>query len=221
MVTIIAVAQRKGGVGKTTLAVSVAAELDRETRSVGLIDADTQSSACQWAEPGNLSFPVYQLEAETRPVADWVKMVRRVPHRILVIDCAPNDRALGAVLAVANLAIVPCTPSGLDIEATARTLDIVRKVRAARRHALPVLLVPNRVDRRTLEGAQLIEELRGLGEIVGPPIGSRSAFVRAFATGQSVADFARGSPAETEIRALTRLVMATSGIQPKQAPIVR
>ena len=213
---VIAIAQRKGGVGKTTLAVSVAAELDKRTGAVGLVDADSQASACHWAEPGNLSFPVYQLDAETRPVAEWVKAMRQIPHPILVVDSAPNDRVLGAVLAVANMVLIPCSPSGLDIEATARTLDIVRRVRASRRPVLRALIVPNRVDRRTLEGQQLIEELQPLGEEVAHSIGNRSAFVRAFSLGQSVSDFARGSPADHEIRVLTDMVMRTCGMAPKQ-----
>ncbi|QDM22622.1 ParA family protein [Tardiphaga sp. vice154] len=208
MSTIIAVAQRKGGVGKTTIAVCVAGELLRHVSDVGLIDADSQASACHWAAPGNLGFPVYELEAESRPVGEWVRMVRQIPHGVLVIDCAPNDRSLGAALAVANIAIVPCTPSGLDIEATLRTLDIVRRVRASRQDALKVLLVPNRVDRRTLEGQQVVDELSTLGEPVGPAIGSRSAFVRAFAAGQSVSDIARSSAADQEIRALTQEILA-------------
>lgn len=207
MTIVVSVAQRKGGVGKTTLAVSIAAEISRQTGDVGLIDADSQGSACQWAEPGNLTFPVYELAADTRPIADWVRTVKQIPHEIVVIDCAPNDRALGAVLAVSNIAVMPCTPSGLDIEATARTLDIVRRVRASRKAALRVLLVPNRVDRRTLEGQQLIDELASLGEEVGPAIGSRSAFVRAFSSGYAVADFAKGSAADLEIRSLAQSVM--------------
>ncbi|MGY4320304.1 AAA family ATPase [Bradyrhizobium sp. JR3.5] len=152
MPLVISVAQRKGGVGKTTLAVLLAAELDRRTGVVGLVDADSQASACHWAEPGNLSFPVYQLDPETRPVAEWARLMRQIPHQIIVVDSAPNDRVLGAVLAVANIVLMPCTPSGLDIEATARTIDIVREVRAARRTALRAMIVPNRVDQRTLEG---------------------------------------------------------------------
>lgn len=213
MTCVIAVAQRKGGVGKTTLAINVAHELERHTRNVGLVDADSQGSACEWARPGNLSFPVYELDAETRPVGEWVSMVRKLPHSILVIDSAPNDRVLGAVLAIADVAVLPCTPSGLDIEATERTLEIARRVRASRRDTLRVLLVPNRVDRRTLEGQQLIEELTSLGEEVGPSIGSRSAFVRAFTLGQSVGDFARNSPADIEIRSLTKHIMQTAKIR--------
>src|ERR1700759_4496876 len=55
----IAVAQRKGGVGKTTLGVSLAAEAKKRGRDVALIDADSQNSACRWAELGNLEYPVY------------------------------------------------------------------------------------------------------------------------------------------------------------------
>jgi len=106
--------------------------------------------------------------------------------------------------------------SSLDIEATARTLDIVREVRASRRTALRAMIVPNRVDQRTLEGQQFIEELDTFGEEIGPMIGSRSAYVRAFALGQSVADFAGGTPADIEIKTLADLVMSWSGIAPRQ-----
>lgn len=216
MPLVISVAQRKGGVGKTTLAVLLAGELDRRTRAVGLVDADSQASACHWAEPGNLSFPVYQLDPETRPVAEWARLMRQIPHQIIVVDSAPNDRVLGAVLAVANIVLMPCTPSGLDIEATARTLDIVREVRATRQTALRAMIVPNRVDQRTLEGQQFIEELDTFGEQIGPMIGSRSAYVRAFALGQSVADFASGTPADIEIKTLADLVMNWARIAPRQ-----
>ncbi len=53
---IITLAQRKGGVGKTTLAV--AAEFTRRGKDGVLIDSAPQRSACQWAELVNLAFPV-------------------------------------------------------------------------------------------------------------------------------------------------------------------
>ena len=133
-----------------------------------------------------------------------------------VIDTAPEDQALGAALALANVVLLPCTPSGLDIAATIRALGIVNAVRARRRDPLKVAIVPSRVDPRTLEGRQLIEELSELGEAIGPPIGNRAAYVRAFAAGQSVSDVAPGSPADTEIRALWALVarmLAQAGVE--------
>jgi chromosome partitioning protein len=206
MTDIIAVAQRKGGVGKTTLAVSVAAELRRRCRDVALIDSDPQSSACQWALPGNLEFPVYDMALSDQPVPAWVRSVDRICADYIVIDTAPNDRALGASIALANLVLVPCTPSGLDVEATVRTLEIIDAVRARRRGYPNMILVPNRVDARTLEGRQLMEELASFGEVVSPTIGNRTAFIRAFSVGHSVANIASGEPADREIQALCDLL---------------
>jgi chromosome partitioning protein len=204
--SIIAVAQRKGGVGKTTIAVSLAAELCKRGNDVALIDSDSQRSACAWAIPGNLAFPVYEILLENREVSLWAKDVQNVAARYAVIDVPPEDRALGASIALASTVVVPCTPSGLDLEATARTMDIINSVRSRRQKRLGVILVPNRVDGRTLEGRQLASELRAFGGTVSSPIGDRSAFVRAFTTGHSVSDFAAGTAADYEIRQLCDLV---------------
>jgi chromosome partitioning protein len=204
----IAVAQRKGGVGKTTLAVSIAAELHRRFKHVALIDADPQRSASQWAEPGKLRFPVYEIAFAGQTIANWMHELNRVAavYDYVVVDTAPNERALGASIAVSSMVLVPCTPSGLDLEATARTLEIIDMVRTRWRAHLSLIVVPNRVDARTLEGRQLVEELTGFGEVIGPTIGDRSAFVRAFSAGQSVADMPEGQVAHREIQQLCDLV---------------
>jgi chromosome partitioning protein len=164
----------------------------------------------QWAMMGNLEFPVYEIGLDdfARPaLVNWVHDIRRVEADIIVIDTAPGERQLGASISIADLILVPCTASGLDIEATERTMGIIEAARRSRSTPLDVILVPNRTDRRTLEGQQLEGELRSFGGMVGPAVGQRSAFVRAFATGQSVADYAGGQPADLEIGKLCDLVV--------------
>jgi chromosome partitioning protein len=210
---VIAVAQRKGGVGKTTLAVSIAAELERRGTTVALIDSDPQRSACQWAEPGNLRFPVYEIGLAEQTVASWANEFKMVTaeYDFVVVDTAPSQRALGASLALSDLVVVPCTPSGLDLEATAQTLAIVNAVRKHRHGRPDLILVPNRVDARTLEGQQLVEELNGFHEVVGPTVGDRTAFVRAFTGGQSVAGMLEGREAHREIQRLCDVLEKTIG----------
>lgn len=215
--TIITVAQGKGGVGKTTIAVNIAGELSRRNFNVALVDSDPQASACQWAQLGNLEFPVYEIGLENSArsaIANWVHDIRRVEAEIVVIDTAPGERQLGASISIADLVLVPCTASGLDIEATERTMGIIQAARRSRAAPLDVILVPNRTDRRTLEGQQLQQELRSFGEIVAPTVSQRSAFIRAFATGQSVADYAAGEAADLDISRLCDLVVRMIGKQP-------
>jgi len=203
---IITVAQQKGGVGKTTIAVNLAGEISRRREEVALVDSDPQRSACHWAELGNLEFPVYEMCLESVPVRTWAHQVRGIPAKTVVIDTAPSERHLGASIAIADLVLVPCTASGLDIEAIARTIDVISAVRRRRHKRLAVVLVPNRIDRRTLEGQQLERELQGFGECVGPAIGARTAFVRAFTAGESVASLAHGQAADHEIQRLCDIV---------------
>jgi chromosome partitioning protein len=199
---IITVTQRKGGVGKTTIAVCAAAALARRGHQVALVDSDPQRSASQWAEPGNLEFPVYEMALEQTSVSAWAQEVRSIQAGVVVIDTAPNAREMGASIALANLILVPCTPSGLDLDATLQTLAIIDAARKHRRDRIKVILVPNRIDRRTLEGRQLIDELSGFGEIVAPSIAARAAFVRCFTNGQSVTSFMPGDAADQEIQQL-------------------
>jgi chromosome partitioning protein len=84
------------------------------------------------AEPGNLEFPVYEIGlAPDQPVVGCTRNVRKIRDKIVMIDTAPAN----ASAALAAIILVPCTASGLDIEATERTrgvIEAVRKRRASR-----------------------------------------------------------------------------------------
>jgi len=219
MARIIALAQQKGGVGKTTLTISLASEIRRCRYSVAAVDTDPQHSACEWAAPGKLGFPVQAMPFADCSFANWAREIRRFDVDYVVLDTAPDHQALEASAWLSHMVLLPCTPSGLDVDATVRSLKIVNAVRQRRRDPLLAILVPNRVDPRTLEGRQLIDELQQLGEIVGPAVGDRSIFVRTFATGRSVCDQAPGSSADQEVRALwvvaERMLNAPSALRPR------
>jgi chromosome partitioning protein len=201
--SIIAVVQQKGGVGKTTVAISLAGELSRRGLEVDVVDADPQKSALEWAALGRLPFRVSGIAIKTGQANDWVKRIQASPGRVTIIDSPPNEYAMGAAVAVAELVIVPCTPSGLDLAATEQAINAINFARKQRKHKVPILIVPNRVDPRTLEGQQITEELRKFGEIVTAPIVGRLGYVRAFTRG----DLPAGAPIAEEMTKLGALVL--------------
>ena len=206
---VIGVIGRKGGSGKTTIAVHLAAVFATQGKNVALVDADTQGSASYWAEPGHLPMQVVHRPLEhDREILAWSVAVRGIDADLLVLDAPPHlNEALGGVIGLSDIALVPCGPSGLDLIATAETVGLVREVRDERGDGRPnILLVPNRVDRRTTSGRDLAVALKDLGEPVGPAIGARTAFSDAFNVGQWVGAYAPQSPAHQELQALTRRV---------------
>ena len=130
---IVAVLGEKGGTGKTTIAVHLAGWRLRAGREVMLIDADRQGSASLWVE----SRHGHQLAAPTA-VQKFDSGLRRVIRDLarryddIVVDIGSGDgAAIESILRVADVAIVPVQPNGMDIwtmglldELTVAALDL-------------------------------------------------------------------------------------------------
>ncbi len=203
MRSVISVVQRKGGVGKTTIAISLAGDLYQRGILVDVIDADPQRSAAEWAAPGRLPFRVSEVPLHYGEAARWARLVGSSPGSVTIIDTPPHEYAVGAAVAVADIVVLPCTASGLDLSATEETISAIAFARSKRDADVPTFLVPNRVDLRTLEGQQIVEALGEMGEIVCGPIASRLAYVRAFSAGI----LPRGYAISTELAGLSEPVL--------------
>jgi chromosome partitioning protein len=205
--SIVATVQRKGGVGKTTIAVCLSGELHARGRRVTLIDADPQQSSLDWAAPHQLPFAVRDLPFQPERSARWIKtIVSPSADDFTIVDTATTEEALQAAVVSARLILLPCTPSGIDIEATIDALYLINCIRVQRKLHVDALVVPNRVDMRTLEGKQFLEALDRLGEDVAPVLCNRTAYVRSFTSGRAVNQYAPGSAADGEIKALTDII---------------
>jgi chromosome partitioning protein len=198
----IAVVNQKGGAGKTTIAVNVASALGVSD----LVDADPQGTAAAWNAEGTLPVPVHSLPVQR--LGAWLERVRAMRAPYVVIDAPPAlEDAAEAAIGIADLVLVPCTPSGADLLPTRNAIELIRLARQHRDDGGPAcLLVPNRVDVRTAAGRELAGALEALGEPVGPGLGDRTAFVDSFTAGQWVGEYEPRGKAAQELQALVHAI---------------
>ncbi len=202
---IIATVQQKGGVGKSTLAGNLAAELLSLGHRVAVVDADPQHTLLTWAGLGNgvLAHITRALDA-TKPrqfMAEVEALAAKVDR--VVLDAPPGlrDAALLAAL-VADAVLLPCGPSPFDLVAARQALDLVREAQAQRGGPPKIFLVPCRVTPTTTLGRDLPATLAEFGEAVLPAIAQRAVVAQVALTGQTVAEAAQHTPAGAEFRAL-------------------
>ena len=206
---IIAVAGRKGGVGKSTIAGNLAAEFAAMKRSVRVLDADPQHSLVAWAAQGDgmLARAVEQVEGGDGALRARVRQAEKDADMVL-IDTPPGapEIAYEAAL-VADLMLLPCGASPLDLFALKEALSLALKARAERRSKKPrIRFVPSKVLMSTNLGRSLASSLKDMGKKVLPPIGQRIVVAEAVSSGLTVAEYAPGSAAHEEFRELAKAV---------------
>lgn len=166
---VLVVLNGKGGVGKTTTAVNLAA-IYAETQSVLLVDADPQGSALWWTgrSPQELRFEVAQAE-NPASLSDLPNLRQ---YDLVIVDTPPalNSAALAAVIPVANYVLLPTPPAPMDLAALITT---VNEAVAPRGVAHRVLLT--KVDSRSL--AEALEAQNTLLELNIPAC---HAFIRTY-----------------------------------------
>ncbi|PAU94671.1 ParA family protein [Paracoccus salipaludis] len=122
---IITIAMQKGGVGKSTLARSLAVAAVRDGLSVLIVDMDAQQSVSQWAERREADVPVVVFSTENELPK---KLAQAKEAADLVIIDTPPARSTEAPAAVevADLVLIPTTPDVEPLEQMPRTLRLCR-----------------------------------------------------------------------------------------------
>jgi chromosome partitioning protein len=148
---IVTIASFKGGVGKTTTALHIAAYLQTKAPTL-LVDGDLNRSALDWAARGSLPFKVVDEKQGVRFARDYEHIVIDTPAR-------PDPEELKTVAEGCDLLILPSSPDAMALTAMVQMVEALHSLKSNYRILLTLIPpAPSKVgieSRRTIEKAEL------------------------------------------------------------------
>lgn len=207
---VIAVINQKGGAGKTTLAMNLAAGLMLRDNTI-VIDNDPQGSAMQWASMGKGNFSAH-VEPVTE-IGDGYHLHRAYQtYRYIVVDCPPSleKQITRQTLQTCDIALIPVLPSPIDLWATLQLPQEIEEVKKTNPN-IRAYLVINQLESNSALSAAMQDVLADFGiPVLAAMIRRRAAYRSAALEGVSVYQMGkRGLRAVEEIEAIINEVISS------------
>ena len=200
---IITLAAQKGGVGKTTLAVNLAVAAQAAGIKTALFDLDPQESATAWSERRKAEFPHVE-PISARRLDQAIDAAEANGFALTIIDTPPAAGAEAAAAAQrANIVVIPCRPSLIDLDAIKRTAQLITSIG---RTAVVVLNAAPPTATTLLDDARTLAEATGL-RVARAVLRERSAYRAAWPYGLGVVEHEPKGKAAQEVAALQKHIL--------------
>lgn len=200
---IVVVANSKGGVGKSTVAVHLAAWLRRHGRSVAVADCDAQQSSSEWCKEALPDVPAVRLTTPDE-IIDRLPVLDREYEFVVADGPGSNVDTSRTLLLVAHLALVPCKASMLEVRALEQATRFIRQAHQVRGGQPRAVIILSMVGKRY----RLTQDMRAAAAALRLPLAHtplvlRQVYADAPGQGAVVADMgARAKDAAAEVDAL-------------------
>ena len=190
---IITIANSKGGVGKSTLAVHLAAWLHEQGCKVTLADCDTQQSSSEWIREAVPGVKAVRLDSPDIILNELPSLSQEADF---VVADGPGSQTetSRALLLRADLAIVPCKASMLEIRALAKATEVLRQAQDIRGGVPKAIIVLSMIG----QNYRLTKDMKDAATALSLPLASHAMILRqiyADAPGQGAVVWHMGSRA--------------------------
>lgn len=206
---IIVVANSKGGVGKSTLAVHLAGWLAEKGSRVTLADCDTQRSSSEWVGEAAPGVKAVRL-ANPDQILNELPALREEADFVVADGPGSNTETSRALLLRADFAVVPCKASMLEVRALAQATEVLRQAQDIRAGVPAATIVLSMVGKNYRLTQDMKEAAGALGlPLAKTPVTLRQIYADAPGQGALVWQLgARGRDAATELNALFRELLS-------------
>ncbi len=204
----IAFLNQKGGVGKTTLAINVAAEIARRGVNVLLIDGDPQGSSLNWASARSGESPI-TIVGYPKPTLhrDISKIGQGYDY--VIIDGPPRvtDLARSIILA-SDLIVIPVQPSPYDIWASSEISTLIEESLVFKETLKAFLLINRKIANTAIsrDAAEILQ--KSTLPLLKTQVAQRIIFAESAAQGKTVRESDANSLANKEIKNLVQELMS-------------
>jgi chromosome partitioning protein len=205
---IIVLANSKGGVGKTSISVHLAAWLADQGHSVAFADCDAQQSSGEWLAEAAPDIRSVRL-ADPSAILETLPQLDQEADYVVADGPGSNTETSRALLLRADLALVPCKASMLEVRALAQATAVLRQsqdIRVGKPDAVIILSMVGKTYRLT-------QDMKAAAAALDLPLAKTALTLKqiyADAPGQGTVVWrmgARGRDAAQEIEALFREVL--------------
>lgn len=200
---IIVIANSKGGVGKSTIAVHLAAWLSEQGHGVTLADCDAQQSSSDWVREAAPDVQAVRL-ADADEILDRLPLLATKTDFIVADGPGSNAETSRALLLRADLAIVPCKASMLEARALTQATNVLRQAQDIRGGSPRAIIVLSMVGKNY----RLTQDMRDAAKTLELPLAQTAITLRqvyADAPGQGAVVWqlaSRGREAAAEVESL-------------------